>query len=191
MSHLCLLFAIEEKRFVGVDEPKEPEEQGGVDVGDVDGGDHNDHENYDDHDYDINLDSKEGLMPGMLMASWAPSVQNRLGPAIDISSWNTEGDDDNGDGNDDHLDHSRDGWEVTLSDGRMEKERRSSSITTEENQVRWRGGDQGDQGGGVGGGGGRYLHPGGQWIDGLFGNHPECLLPVLWMLIVWRCKFVL
>ena len=32
-------------------------------------------------------------MPGMLMASWAPSVQNRLGPAIDISSWNTEADD--------------------------------------------------------------------------------------------------
>ena len=78
-------------------------------------------------------------MPGMLMASWAPSVQNRLGPAIDISSWNTEGDDDNGDGNDDDLHHSRDGWEVTLSDGRMEKERRSSSIITEENQVRGRG----------------------------------------------------
>ena len=27
-------------------------------------------------------------------ASWAPSVQNRLGPDIDISSWNISKDDD-------------------------------------------------------------------------------------------------
>ena len=42
------------------------------------------------------LESKEvEEMPGRLIATWAPSVQNRLGPAIDTSSWNNDEDDDN------------------------------------------------------------------------------------------------
>ena len=45
------------------------------------------------------LESREvEEMPGRLIATWAPSVQNRLGPAIDTSSWNN----DEGDYNDDH-----------------------------------------------------------------------------------------
>ena len=42
------------------------------------------------------LESKEvEEMPGRLIATWAPSVQKRLGPAIDTSSWNKDEDDDN------------------------------------------------------------------------------------------------
>ena len=50
------------------------------------------------------LESKEvEEMSGKLIASWAPSVQNRLGPAIDISSWNIEDED-----NDGHKDEEED-----------------------------------------------------------------------------------
>ena len=50
-------------------------------------------------------------------ASWAPSVQNRLGPAIDISSWNIEDEDEDNDEEEednDDLEDIGDGWEVTL-----------------------------------------------------------------------------
>ena len=68
------------------------------------------------------LESKEvEERSGKLIASWAPSVQNRLGPAIDISSWNIEDEDNDGHNNDDEeeeddddLEDIGDGWEVTL-----------------------------------------------------------------------------
>ena len=64
------------------------------------------------------LESKEvEARSGKLIASWAPSVQNRLGPAIDISSWNIEDEDEDNDEEEednDDLEDIGDGWEVTL-----------------------------------------------------------------------------
>ena len=64
------------------------------------------------------LESKEvEERSGKLIASWAPSVQNRLGPAIDISSWNIEDEDEDNDEEEednDDLEDIGDGWEVTL-----------------------------------------------------------------------------
>ena len=51
------------------------------------------------------LESKDvEEMSGKLIASWAPSVQNRLGPDIDISSWDIEDEDDDGHNDEDDDD---------------------------------------------------------------------------------------
>ena len=56
------------------------------------------------------LESKEvEEMSGKLIASWAPSVQNRLGPDIDTSSWKI-GDEDN-DGHNDEEEEDNDDLE--------------------------------------------------------------------------------
>ena len=114
---------------------------------------------------------------GRLIATWALSLQYRLGPLNAINSWMVmvtmmiiEQSDDEEDENidvDDDLENIEDHREVALGNSGM-KEERAGSISTEENKVRGGGGDDGEQGGGAGGAGRvRDVHLGGQRVESL------------------------
>ena len=112
-----------------------------------------------------------------MIATWALSLQYRLGPLNAINSWMVmvtmmiiEQSDDEEDENidvDDDLENIEDHREVALGNSGM-KEEGGGSISTEENKVWGGGGDDGEQGGGAGGAGRvRDVHLGGQRVESL------------------------